>query len=295
MNSEKRALGKGLSALISENVIGINDDSYQSLIEIDINHIDLNPNQPRKLFDEQEIAELADSIKELGLIQPIIVRKLSSHQYQLIAGERRLTACKKAGLSKISAIVHSADSNQSAEIALVENIQRQDLTPLEEATAYDSLIKRFSYTQEALAKKVGKSRSHIANTLRLLNLPEDIKAMINNKKLSAGHARAILNSPNPEELAKKIVNDNLSVRDAENLKKPQKEQNRHKNLIQQGAEKHFTKDSDLLEIETMLSQSLGMKVSINDTQQGGQIVIDFDTLEQLDFIIQRLGSDVRNF
>ncbi len=301
MSAEKKALGKGLSALISDNVTTINtDNSSASEVKLlSINSIEKNPYQPRRVFGEEELQDLANSIKEHGILQPITVRVVGN-KYQLIAGERRLQASKKVGLAQVPCIVKSYSDQESFEMALIENIQREDLSPIEEALAYERMTKEFNYTQESIAKKIGKSRSHVTNTLRLLTLPDDVRKLIETKKISSGHARSIINSPNISELATKIVNDNMSVREVENFVREQKSpektgKKRHRTLIREGAEKHCTKDSDLIEIEKMLTETINMPVQINDTLDGGQVVIKFTTLEQLDWLIQRLGNEKLNF
>jgi len=235
------------------------------------------------------------------VIQPITVRKLDSGKYQIIAGERRYQASKIAGKKEIPVVVKSCNDTQTFELALIENLQREDLDSIEEAIAYERLIKQFGYTQEQIAKKISKSRTYVTNIMRLLTLPEDVKSLISAGKLTSGHARSIINTPNISELANKIVNDNLSVREVEqhvrDLKGTPKKsgKKRHSRLIREGAGKHFEKDSDLLEIEKMLSQTINMPVSINDTLDGGQVVIEFKTLPELDWIIERLGNEKLNF
>ncbi len=303
MSLEKKALGKGLSALISDNtVIKIQGtDEPSEVRSLNVNSIESNPYQPRKEFGDSELEDLANSIKEHGILQPITVRVIGN-KYQLVAGERRLQASKRIGLSQVPCIVRDYSDKESFELALIENVQREDLSPIEEALAYERMQKEFSYTQETISKKIGKSRSHVTNTLRLLTLPDDVKSLIASKKISSGHARSLINSPNISELATKIVNDNLSVREVENYVREQKTpsaektgKKRHSRLIKEGAEKHFTKDSDLIEIEKMLSETINMPVQINDTLDGGQVVIKFTTLEQLDWIIERLGNEKLNF
>ena len=303
MSAEKKALGKGLSALISDNrnsEPANNDNS--AIASVHINAIEPNPYQPRKDFDDAELEDLANSIREHGILQPITVRVVGN-KYQLVAGERRLQASKRVGLAQVPCIIKNYSDQESFELAIIENIQREDLSPIEEAMAYERMAKEFNYTQEAIAKKMGKSRSHVTNTLRLLTLPEDVKNLIAAKKISPGHARSLINSPNISELATKIVNDNMSVRQVEDYVRekknpsssPKQGKKRHSRLVREGAHKYFDKDSDLLEIEKMLTETINMPVSINDTLDGGQVVIQFTTLEQLDWLIQRLGNEKLNF
>jgi ParB family chromosome partitioning protein len=303
MNKEKKALGKGLSALISQpNVLdlenNISSNLSQQVLQVDISNILPNPNQPRKIFSEEEIADLSNSIKEHGVLQPILLKKISNG-YEIIAGERRWHASTKAGLTKIPAIVMEASELQSFEFAIIENIQRQDLNPLEEAFAYQKLIQNHQYTHEQLAKKLSKSRSYISNALRLLSLPENVKNLIEESKLSFGHARAIINADNPEQLANKIIDQQLSVRETEQIVKgnsPFKKISTHKIKIsnENNAVKNHN-DDDLIAIEKMLTESLNMPVQIKETAFGGQLQIDFKTLQELDTLIQMLGSKGLNF
>lgn len=286
MKQERRALGKGLSALLSTGDLDVNpnNDNTNQVVELDVNLIVPNQNQPRKNFSDIELKELADSIKEFGILQPIILKK-SGENYELIAGERRLRASKLAGLTKIPAIIRDYDLKQSFELALIENLQREDLNPMEEAIAYDKLMSSYSYTQLELSSKLGRSRSYIANTLRLLNLPEEVKVQLIDGKISAGHARAILKSNEPQKLTDRIIEQNLSVRDSEKLAK-------EPNLSHFDHERKYpvTKDHDLLEIEQMLTSKLGVKVMVKDTPRGGQVIINFNSLEELDGLIQLLAA-----
>ena len=219
MTSRKRSgLGKGLNAIIADATIE-SGTSGQSNSEIDIKLIHPNPNQPRKNFDEEQLEQLADSIKNEGLLQPILVRK-DDEGYEIVAGERRWQACKKAGLEKVSSIVVDMDDEQMLRVALIENLQRTDLNAIEEARGYRDLMKMGGLTQSELAEAVSKSRSAIANTLRLLDLPEEVQQLVYDGKLSAGHARAVLSIPGDDkriELANKIVDEKLSVREAERV------------------------------------------------------------------------------
>lgn len=286
MKLEKRVLGKGLAALLASDELDVrpNNDNIDQVIEVDINLISPNPNQPRKNFGELELNDLADSIKSFGVIQPIMIKK-AGQRYEVIAGERRLRAAKQAGLAKIPSIIRDYDSKESFELALIENLQREDLNPLEEAIAYDKLMTNYSYTQLELSSKLSKSRSYIANTLRLLNLSSEVKSQLLSGKISAGHARAILKSNEPDKLASKIINESLSVREAEQLSK-------EPNLSHFDHDRRYpiTKDHDLLEIEQMLEAKLGVKVQVKDTPRGGQVIISFNSLEDLDGIIQLLAA-----
>lgn len=294
MSKEKKVLGRGISALISQN---LSDESLlysnENGIVKDINLLEIRPNplQPRKEFHEHELQELSESIKEHGILQPIIVRKQDNF-YQIIAGERRYQAAKLSGIKQIPAVIKEISDKEAFEISLVENIQRESLTAIEEALAYERMIKEFNHTHDSLAKVIGKSRSYITNTIRLLNLPEDVKNLVLERKISAGHARSLVSSTEASKLATNIVNDNWSVRKTEDeIKKRSRPGHRHQRLIRDGAYKYFEKDSDLLEIEQMLSDELNTKVYINDTPEGGQVVIEFTELVQLDGIIARLGGN----
>ena len=210
-----RALGRGLSSLLNEEITPI--EIITSSNNIDLELIEGNEDQPRKYFDEEKIKELADSINSHGLVQPIIVNKSQSGKYKIIAGERRFRACKIAGLRQVPVIIKDLTEKEILEIALIENIQRQELTAIEEAEGFQKLIKEYGYSQGELAVVVGKSRSHVANLLRLNQLPESIKFMINNGQLSMGHARCLIGLENAEEIATKIVANDLNVRQVEEL------------------------------------------------------------------------------
>ncbi|OQY10648.1 MAG: hypothetical protein B6I28_00545 [Fusobacteriia bacterium 4572_132] len=252
----KRALGRGLGALIPDEIKEALDSTGQ-ITEIHIKDIFPNKNQPRKQFEEEKIKNLSDSIKEHGILQPIVVRK-KKNKYEIIAGERRYRASKKVGLEKIPAIVKDFDDALVAEISLVENLQRENLSVLDEANAYDILIKKYAFTQDKIAKSVGKSRSNITNILRLLKLDDEIKEYLNKEKITAGHARALLNINNinlQKKLAEKIFKENLSVREVENIIRKLSEKKTKKNVKKI--------DFELLEIEKDLKGIFGTKYSIS--------------------------------
>lgn len=326
MKKSKSALGMGLSALFSEDdTTVIENESTEANIASQISEDlseEANPNdrmrarlldvnmlvpgkfQPRGYFDEDKLNELVRSIKENGVIQPILVRTEDTEgRYQIIAGERRWRACKQAGLEKIPAVIKELSDREALEVALVENIQRQSLTPIEEAEGYKKLLEEFSYTQEKLASNLGKSRSHISNMLRLLNLPDEIKDIINTGALSMGHARALVNAENPIELAYKIIEEGLSVRETEKYAagsgkkggganaapvKPKLEPSVQNTPSTNNAPSR-EKDPDLVIIENSLSNSMGMKVTIDDTDEGGKVTLYFNNLSELDKILQKLG------
>ena len=275
MNKIKKGLGRGLSSLIGE--ITVESKTNRVLLS------DIVPNkfQPRKDFDQENLEDLTNSIKERGVIQPIIVRKsnLENFKYEIIAGERRWLASRKAGLHDIPVVITNADDLKSLEFAIVENVQRHDLNPLEEARGYKRLINEFSYDQEKVGKFIGKSRSHIANIIRLLNLPASIQDMISQGIITSGHARAIMNSAFPEELAKKIVDENLSVRQAESLVKEKKTK----------PPKNKLKPADTVDLEQRLTELLGLDVVISDNgKRGGSIKVKYKTLDQLELVTNKL-------
>jgi ParB family chromosome partitioning protein len=261
-----------------------------SLYQIDIEHITENPFQPRAKWDEQELSDLAESIKKNGVIQPIIVRR-RDNKYQLIAGERRFRAAKMASLKTIPAIVRSATDEQLLELALVENIHRSDLNPIERAKAYQKYIKTFSLTQAETASRLGEDRSVVANYLRLLDLPTEIKQMLIDGQLSTGHARAILALPTDElrrKLANRAMAGRLSVREVERLVR------RYLTTKEESQKQPKTKSAHLMELQRQLSKELGTKVSINTRKNGqrGKITIEFYSLDDFDRITERLGISV---
>lgn len=265
----KRGLGRGLGALIP----GADDEL--SPVEISLNRISANPHQPRKVFDQESLEELAQSISEHGLLQPIVVRPHSGN-YQLVAGERRFRAAKLAGLSSIPAMIMELTDRQVAEIALVENLQREDLNPIEEAEAYRRLVEEFNLTQEALALRIGKSRSAIANSMRLLNLIPDVKDLVAAGKITPGHARAIMTLKDSEQLsaAEKILNEGLTVRATEKRRKisrPKPSQN-----------------PNTVEIQNQLMEHLGTKVLVEEKTGRGRIIIEYYSAEDASRIVDNI-------
>ena len=257
---------------------------------IEIARIRPNPLQPRQVFDDSALGELAASIAERGVLQPIIVRAVEDG-YELVAGERRWRAAQKAQLHEIPAIIRDFDEESSAEVALIENIQREDLNAIEEAEAYKQLIGRYGHSQEVVGKLVGKSRSHIANLLRLLDLPDAVRQMLLRGDISLGHARASGTASNPEALAIQIVEGDLSVRQAEHLAKkersgPQKEPAKGPQRVV-----HRAVDADLAALERQLGDLLGLKVRVSHGKSGGQVSLHYSTLDQLDLICQRLSGE----
>ena len=275
----KKGLGRGLDSIFADNYIEVaaKEEGIQTLR---ISQIEPKADQPRKHFDEEALLELSDSIKAHGLLQPIIVRESSAGYYQIIAGERRWRATKLAGLTEIPAIVMQADALEAAEIAIIENIQREDLNAYEEASAYRALMDQYSLTQEEVAEKVGKSRSAVANTMRLLELPDDVLEMLKTGDISAGHARAVLSVQGEtaqKALARKIVQEGLSVRQAEQLAKaPQ---------VTPKKEKKQKKSPEMKAVERLVSDALATKVTIADKNNKGKIEIEYYSKEQLTEII----------
>ena len=270
----KKGLGRGLSSLIGETKTEIN------INKVSISDIKSNKFQPRKLFDEDSLQDLTNSIKERGIIQPIIVRKSSDDdsKYEIIAGERRWLAAQKAGLHDVPVVITDVDDLKSLEFAIVENVQRNDLSAIEEARGYQRLIEEFSYDQEKVAKFIGKSRSHIANFLRLLGLPLTVLKLIENKKISPGHAKILVGLNNAEFIANKIVEKNLSVRQAENFVKIFK-------IKKQSLKK--SKDSNLQALETSIIEKIGLNVLIkNKKNNSGTLSLEYKDLDQLNKIIE---------
>jgi ParB family chromosome partitioning protein len=296
----RRGLGRGLSALLDEGVVAeaagrdaakADAPSPPPGHEIPIELIRRNPDQPRRHFDETELEELADSIRQRGVLQPILVRPApgAPGEYQIVAGERRWRAAQRANLHTVPTIVRSLDDAEVAEISIIENVQRADLNPLEEALAYKTLIDQFNRTQEAVAKVVGKSRSHVANALRLLALPEAVREHLVSGRLSAGHARAVAAAPDPSQLAQTIVKDGLSVRQAEELAR--RSVDKQVKPRQAGpARAPAGKDSDTRALEQDLADILGLVVDIIDRNGAGEVRISYTTLEQLDDICRRLST-----
>ena len=284
---KKKSLGRGLEALLGEmNEDVLNDELKQIKIgdTASVNDIYVSSFQPRKEFDEDAIRSLAASIKEKGVLQPLIVRK-TDKGFELIAGERRLRASKIAGLTEVPVIVKEFSDNEVLEIALVENLLRENLSAIEEAEAYQKLMDDFSHTQEKVATIVGKSRSYIANTLRLLTLPEEIKTYITNSKLTAGHARCLVGLENAVSLAEKIIREELSVRQVEEIVAKQKEA---KTQIVDKDEKIAKKESnnDISDIERSLNKKLGLRIKISQSKQGGgKVVLQYSSTAELDMII----------
>ncbi|CAN7621243.1 ParB/RepB/Spo0J family partition protein [Rhizobium leguminosarum] len=284
----KRRLGRGLAALIGEmdQPVPVEAERIVSADRmIPIEFVSRNPRNPRRVFDDAELHDLASSIRQHGIVQPIVVRTMSRDRYEIIAGERRWRAAQLAGLVEIPVIVRDVDDKTALEIAIVENVQRADLNALEEALGYEQLIAEYGYTQNDLGEIIGKSRSHVANSLRLLKLPDPVRDLLAAGSLSAGHARALVSTSDPASLARTIVAKGMSVRDAEKLA-----QNNIKAQSEphQAALRRDQKDSDTLALERTLSDALGLDVAINHKASGGQIKISYKSLEQLEEICRLL-------
>ena len=291
MTEPKKGLGRGLSALLGEaprpaEEVAARRDGVR---EVEVARIRPNPAQPRQQFDEDSLAELAESIGRHGVLQPILVRPVEGG-YELIAGERRWRAAQRARLHSIPALVREHDDGSSAELALIENVQREDLNAIEEAEGYKALIDRFGHTQDNAAKIVGKSRSHVANLLRLLDLPEAVRLMLLRGDISMGHARAIATAPDPEDLAREIVAKGLSVRQAEDLAKRVKP-GAGADIGRASARNAKPVDADLAALERQLSDMLGLKVQVRHAGAGGTVSLSYSSLDQLDMICQRLSGE----
>jgi ParB family chromosome partitioning protein len=285
MAEGRRGLGRGLSALLDEVEAPAPDGAARpGASEIPIELVRPNPHQPRRRFDEAELEELATSIRGKGVLQPILVRAApdAPGAYQIVAGERRWRAAQLAGVRAIPALVREFTDAEVLEIAIVENVQRTDLSPIEEAEGYRSLIERFGRTQGDVADTVGKSRVHVTNALRLLQLPPSVQEMVRDGRLTAGHARAIGGKPYPETLARQVIDRQLNVRQAEALARG------GASSRSQPRARSARKDPDTLSLETDLSEALGMPVEILDTGGAGEIRVRYSTLEQLDDVCRRL-------
>ena len=292
-------LGRGLAALFGEEGEDYAAlDKLRATKDVPIEQLHPNPWQPRRSFDEAAAQELAESVKANGVLQPILVRRhpQRSGEFEIVAGERRWRAAQLARLHEVPVVIRDLSDGQSLEMALVENVQRQDLEALEEAEAYQRLIEEFSHSQEDVARVVGKSRSHVANTLRLLTLPEPVKAMLADHRISAGHARAVLGARNPEAVARKVVAQGLNVRQTERLAKARRApEGTGKASSDSGLAARDTgqaKDPDTKTLERDLSARLGLKVTIDIHGRGGCLSVHYETLEQLDDLLHRLDHRV---
>lgn len=302
----RKGLGRGLSALLGDDRPVIDGDTSPGADvgravpagsiaagtsgrrRLPIEFLERNSTQPRYRFDEAALEELTISIKEKGLLQPILVRQTGPEKYQIVAGERRWRAAQKAGIHEVPVVVRDLSDTEVLEVAIVENIQREDLSAIEEATAYRRLIDEFGHTQEALAGIVGKSRSHITNLMRLLNLPQKVRDLVDEGHLSMGHARALLSADDPVSLAGKVIADGMSVRQTEAAAKSGTIKRREPTpggRVSSGK----SKDADTLALEKDLSAALSMKVAIDHRGEGGAVTITYKSLEELDELCSKLG------
>lgn len=292
--SEKSRLGRGLAALIGDmapiEAPRLADNVQAGQRRLPVEFLIANRANPRRDFDSDQLDELTSSIREKGVMQPLLVRPTSDpDQFEIIAGERRWRAAQRAGLHDVPVVVREVDDKEALELAIIENVQRVDLNPLEEAQGYEQLIEQFSYTQQDLAQVIGKSRSHVANTLRLLKLPREVRDMVTNGQLTAGHARTLITAEDPAAVAREIVERGLSVREAEALSQ--------RGASKDGAPKkpsaHLERDADLMALEKRLSDAIGLKVAVAAKKDGsGTVQIGYRTLEQLDTVLALLtGSN----
>ncbi len=288
--SKSKSLGRGLSTLLGEETkrsIGVDDLKGPKQLPVEF----LHPGryQPRHSIDEERIEELAQSVRENGIIQPLLVRRHPDEPgaFEIIAGERRWRAAQMAKLHEVPVVIRELNDQEALEIGLVENLQHQDLSPLEEADGYQRLMEEFSHTQDVLAKTVGKSRSHVANMMRLLGLPDAVKKMLDTGALSVGHARALLGAENPQALSRDVVKKGLNVRQTERLvrKKQRTDETRGKSALTSSA-----KDADTLALERDLANVLGLKVGIKFKDDGGALTIHYTSLNQLDDVLKRLSA-----
>ena len=285
-------LGRGLAALIGD--VGDDPplaDSGRKPRRAPIENLQPNPRNPRRLFTDDELDELAASIRERGIIQPIVVRAIKGDNFEIIAGERRWRAAQRAGLHDVPIAVVEANDAQSLEYAIIENVQRADLNPIEEATGYLALMDDFNRTQEEVAQIVGKSRPHIANTIRLLKLSEPVKQLVRTGKISAGHARLLVGQPNAELIAHEIIDKGWSVRDLEaDMRKDVAAQLRDMRREAKGFVVNLPKDPDTRALERRLSDALGLDVSVDHRGESGTLRIKYRNLEQLDAVLKKLGG-----
>ncbi|RZI47182.1 ParB/RepB/Spo0J family partition protein [Rickettsiales endosymbiont of Peranema trichophorum] len=288
MNKSQK-LGRGLEALIGGNKMSSNaqEQQGQQIIEVDVGAIVPNPNQPRKRFEDDRLKELAESIKNYGVLQPVVVRQLANGRYELVAGERRWHAVKMSGLVTIPCIVKQFTDLESLEVAILENIQRRNLSPIDESMAYKKLIDMYHYTHEKLAEKLNKSRSYISNMLRLLELPQDIQALLSEHKISIGHAKSLINVPRAEEVAEMITRDNLTVRDTERLVR---KLNSERSTVRSAQSLDDTVNDDIATIAKTLSGALKINVEIVQDRDKMTVKMHCRTMEDLDEIVKRIVS-----
>jgi ParB family chromosome partitioning protein len=295
----RKGLGRGLSALLGDDrpVIDVSEDAGGSnTIQgppsgrrmMPVAFLERNEDQPRRHFDDEALADLTNSVKEKGVLQPLLVRSIGTDRYQIIAGERRWRAAQKAGIHDVPVIVRDMEDAEVLEVAIIENIQREDLSAIEEAIAFQRLMADFNHTQEGVAEVVGKSRSHVANLLRLLSLPEDVQKLVDQGALSMGHARALIGAENPAAVAKRVISEGLNVRQTEEAVRGLKGQGKTGNVRVRGS-KPSGKDADTVALEKDLSAALAMKTTIAHEGEGGTVTIRYQDLEELDTLCSKLG------
>jgi len=282
-----RGLGRGLSALFGDDETPATPQKQENLRTLPIEQLKPSRFQPRRHFDAENLDSLTQSVREKGILQPILVRRdpADANRYEILAGERRWRAAQAAQLHEIPVIIREMDDRGASEIALIENIQRQDLNAIEEGEGYRRLIEEFGHTQEELGRALGKSRSHIANTMRLLTLPEEVRAMVIDGRLSAGHARALIGSRNPAALAQMVIDDDLSVRQIEAALRDEK------TAKTKAAKPPRYKDANVDALEKQLSLLLGLKVTIAAQGEGGALTIHYRSLDQLDEVLKKLRAE----
>ncbi len=288
MTDRPNRLGRGLAALIGDmaSVEGVRVTESSGVKRLPVEMIIANRANPRRTFDSDQLEELTNSVREKGVMQPLLVRPSEDpNVFEIIAGERRWRAAQKAGLHDVPVIVREVGDKEALELAIIENVQRADLNPLEEAMGYNQLIEQFEYTQQDLAQVIGKSRSHVANTLRLLRLPEDVRGMVAGGQLTAGHARTLITAEDPAVLARQIVDQGLSVREAEALSQQREAAAPRRKSVENG------RDADTVALERRLSDALGLSVSLSHGERGGRVEIRYRTLEQLDSICMKLAGN----
>ncbi len=288
MNERPARLGRGLAALIGDMapIEAPRVAESGGIKRLPVDFVIANRANPRRTFDDSQLEELTNSIREKGVMQPLLVRPSEDPNiFELIAGERRWRAAQRAGLHEVPVIIRDVDDKEALELAIIENVQRADLNPVEEAMGYDQLMDQFGYTQNDLAQVIGKSRSHVANTLRLMKLPDDVRTMLASGNLTAGHARTLITAEDPSALARRIVGEGLSVRQAEAMHQE------NGGARKKTASAPAPKDADTQALEKRLSDALGLSVSISHHDKGGRMEIRYKTLEQLDGVCQRLTSN----
>lgn len=291
---KRPSLGRGLSALLGENLMPNQEYIGHDIVTLPLTLLKPGQYQPRSFFDDEKLVSLIDSVREQGILQPLIVRKIDDEKYEIIAGERRWRAAKSLNLVDVPVIVRECSDTQALELAIIENIQRDDLNPLEEADAYQKLILQFQYTQAQVAKRIGKSRSYVANMLRLTTLPPHVKKLIHEGVITAGHARALMTLENYDEVLKEIVDNNLNVREVEQKVRDLKEASQQgiepKNTKKKPLDMSVEKNEDILSIEGQMRDIFQTNVEIQLKRNQGAIVIHFNSFDQMDDLVQMIGG-----